>query len=123
MPVRVLYVTGWVYSGSTILGNILGEVDGLVSAGEIRHIWRRGFLEDRTCACGSSFSDCPFWQAVVGAAFGPGFDAERAATIDERLIWNRRFPQLLLSLRGVGAGTAELQEHAANIARLYRAIG
>ena len=123
-PVRVLYVCGWVYSGSTLLANILGELEGFVSVGEVRHIWRRGFLEDRVCGCGAVFSECPFWQAVVSEAFGgvPGFDATRAAEIDDRLVWNRRFPNLLLARHGVGRAGYELREHARNIALLYRAI-
>src|SRR5438552_6009312 len=123
-PVRVLYVSGWVYSGSTLLSNILGEVEGFFAAGEVRHIWRRGLLQDRQCGCGAVFSACPFWRAVVDEAFGGdlGFDPERAAAIDERLVWNRRFPQLLLARRGVGPAAAELHEHVRDVARLYRAI-
>ena|SRR5438874_13839335 len=63
-PVRVLYVSGWVFSGSTLLSNILGEIEGVFAAGEVRHIWRRGLLEDRPCGCGAAFSACPFWRAV-----------------------------------------------------------
>ena len=123
-PVRVLYVSGWVYSGSTLLANILGELEGVLAAGEVRHIWRRGLLEDRRCGCGAAFSACPFWRAVVDEAFGDAarFDAERAAAIDERLVWNRRFPQLLLARRGRGGAAAELREHTENVARLYGAI-
>jgi len=32
---RVLYIAGWGRSGSTILDNVLGQVDGFFSAGEL----------------------------------------------------------------------------------------
>ena len=51
-PVRVLYVSGWVYSGSTLLSNVLGVVEGFFAAGEVRQItnlagnpMRHGYLD------------------------------------------------------------------------------
>ena len=82
-PVRVLYVSGWVYSGSTLLSNILGEIEGVFAAGEVRHIWRRGLLEDRPCGCGAAFSACPFWSAVVEEAFG---NVEELPFLDDRRV-------------------------------------
>ena len=41
-PVRVLYVAGAGRSGSTVLANLLGEVPGFVSVGEVRFLWERG---------------------------------------------------------------------------------
>ena len=38
---RVLYILGWGRSGSTVLGNILGEVDGFFCAGELHYLWER----------------------------------------------------------------------------------
>ena len=37
--IRVLFVMGHGSSGTTILGNTLGEVDGFFHAGELRTIW------------------------------------------------------------------------------------
>ena len=44
---RVLYVTGWLRSGSTMLGNVLGELPGVLHAGELHYLWRNGVLEAR----------------------------------------------------------------------------
>ena len=67
---KVLYVAGSGRSGSTIVDNILGQLDGVGRVGEVRFLWERGMLEDRTCGCGAAFSACPFWRAVLERAFG-----------------------------------------------------
>ena len=70
---RVLLVTGWGRSGSTLLDRALGEVPGIVSTGEIREIWERGLKENRPCGCDEPFRSCPFWTQVGKSAFG-GWD-------------------------------------------------
>jgi Sulfotransferase family len=67
---RVLYVGGTGRSGSTVLANVLGELPGMVSVGEVRFLWERGVLEDRLCGCGERFSTCPFWTEVVQRSLG-----------------------------------------------------
>jgi hypothetical protein len=66
---RVLGIGAWDRSGSTILANTLGAPKGLISVGEINNLWHRGVVEDRMCACGESFSACPFWSPVMKIAF------------------------------------------------------
>src|ERR1700704_6679072 len=68
--VRVLYIAGTGRSGSTLLANILGQVDGIFNAGEVRYIWERGMLENRLCGCGRRFADCPVWTEILSEAFG-----------------------------------------------------
>lgn len=41
MSVKVLYVIGWGRSGSTILDNVLGQLDGCFSTGELHYFWER----------------------------------------------------------------------------------
>ena len=53
---KVLYIAGEGRSGSTILGNILSQIDGFFSVGEMHHIWDRGFIENWRCSCGATFS-------------------------------------------------------------------
>jgi hypothetical protein len=65
---KVLFIMGMTRSGSTVLDNVLGEVDGFFSAGEVRLIWKRGILESRSCGCGSPVLECPVWREVVAAA-------------------------------------------------------
>ena len=72
MSTVVLYIAGTGRSGSTVLANILGEVDGVFAAGEVRYLWQRGLKEGRLCG----------WRAarsrVSGLEPGPAAAAGRA---------------------------------------------
>lgn len=75
---KVLYVAGSGRSGTTILDNLLGQVDGFVSVGELRHIWQRGILDGRACGCGKPLLECEFWREAFDASFGSVPDAKAA---------------------------------------------
>ncbi len=62
---KVLYIAGWGRSGSTIIDNILGEIDGFFSGGEVHYLWERGLLEGRKCGCGRRLTECPVWSRVL----------------------------------------------------------
>jgi hypothetical protein len=82
-PTKVLYIAGRGRSGSTVLDNILGEIDGFFSAGEIRHVWRRGLLEQRLCGCGQPVVSCPVWCEILKLGYGAIPSAEVAKHIVE----------------------------------------
>lgn len=63
---RVLFIGGWGRSGSTLLERLVGSMDGTVSVGEMRDVWRRGVMGNRVCGCGAPFLSCPFWEALGG---------------------------------------------------------
>jgi len=71
---KVLFIAGNGRSGSTILHNILGQLDGFCALGELRYIWERGVLKNQLCGCGVPFRECALWQQVMTTAFG-GIDA------------------------------------------------
>jgi hypothetical protein len=75
-PTTVLSVVGPGRSGTTVLARILGEVPGVVDAGELRWEWQRGVLEQRPCGCGRGQRDCPVWGRIVPRVIGvePGAD-------------------------------------------------
>jgi len=71
----VLHVTGWCRSGSTMLGNVLNEVEGIVHVGELHYLWRNGVLRQGTntsCGCQRELVDCPLWSRVLAACPDPG---------------------------------------------------
>lgn len=68
--VKVLYVAGSGRSGSTILGDTLGQIDGWFHVGEICSIWNHGIIENQKCGCYSPFRDCSFWSDVLCKGFG-----------------------------------------------------
>lgn len=66
----VLFIAGLGRSGSTLLGDLLGSLPGVVHVGELRYIWEHGLTRDDLCGCGERFSVCPFWRMVLREAFG-----------------------------------------------------
>lgn len=63
--VKVLFIAGWGRSGSTILGSLLGQLDGFLSVGELRFVWDRGLLRNDFCGCSVVFRDCPVWRRAL----------------------------------------------------------
>ena len=124
MSTKVLYIAGSGRSGSTILDNILGELDGFVSAGEVRFLWERGMREDRTCACGERFSNCPFWGDVLTRAYGGREAVDPARMIDllEQGTRARRIPKMIGSAARRHAFVDGLGELSYRLSALYRAI-
>lgn len=66
-PAKVLYVIGFARSGTTILGNLLNEIDGFFNAGELCYFWQRCFppRPNAKCGCWSILPQCPLWSAVL----------------------------------------------------------
>ncbi|HWQ23048.1 MAG TPA: sulfotransferase [Gaiellaceae bacterium] len=69
-PVRVLYVAGVSHCGSTLVGAVLGQVEGVFFAGELAHV-ARALERDLDCGCGRPLRECPVWTDVF-AALGEG---------------------------------------------------
>ena len=67
--VKVLYIAGVGRSGSTLLGNILGQQDGFFNAGELHWIWQRGFMDNELCGCDTPFRECSVWQEILRSDF------------------------------------------------------
>jgi Sulfotransferase family len=114
-PVRVLYVAGLAHSGSTVLARVLGEVEGLFTAGEVYALGERTANGDR-CGCGAVLAECPFWTSVLSSAFPDGDALSRVRT-ERRWILGRTLPSLAL-----GRDRERLDAYRADLARLYRAI-
>lgn len=122
-PVRVVYIAGCGRSGSTLLDNILGQLEGCFSCGELWHVWRRGWIENRLCSDGLAFREHPFWREVFARAFG-GMDAlprdsllaQEARALDVRT----RYPALACGRAPRGVDPDRAYPRA--LAALYRAI-
>ncbi|MGH7558952.1 MAG: sulfotransferase [Gemmatimonadota bacterium] len=63
--VKVLYILGFARSGSTILGNLLGEIDGFFHLGEVHRLWLRFPRRGVKCGCREELQACPFWAEVI----------------------------------------------------------
>ncbi len=121
--IRVLFIGGYGRSGSTLLDRVLGGIDGLCSAGELRHVFREGYVENRLCGCGAPFRECPFWREVTARAFGgiERFDAGAALRLQRRV--DRWWRAVSLARRSRwGPGRSELEAYRSILRRLYGAI-
>lgn len=125
---RVLYVAGWGRSGTTLLGNVLGQVPGLFAAGELRFLGERGLAQRRLCSCGVRVVDCPIWRPVLALAFGSDPASwDEAARVLGRPGGYRHLPLLFtppaLSARLRAATARREHERLGLLERLYHAIG
>lgn len=65
---QVLFIAGMGRSGSTVLQNVLGQIDGFFAVGELRELWQRGLVGNWLCGCGVPFDQCDVWRQVMERA-------------------------------------------------------
>ena len=65
---RVLYVLGIYHSGTTVLSNLVGQLDGFFAVGELRTLWPKLTLPDPRCGCGEPLQTCPVWSRILKSA-------------------------------------------------------
>jgi hypothetical protein len=120
--IKVLFIAGNGRSGSTILHNVLGQIDGFCALGELREIWLRGAIKNWWCGCGTAFHDCDFWQEVLTDAYGApdAVDVQKMYEQTESL----RIPHLPLTfLPGWRKKKIErLRPYLDQLTKLYQAI-
>jgi hypothetical protein len=115
---RVLYMTGWCRSGTTVVGNLLNEVDGVVHVGELHYLWRNGVLgsgTNSTCGCGDPVTHCPLWSEVLGRVGG-------ADPIAQARLWAAAQDHLVRTRHTARRPAGDARELAARMSRLYATI-
>jgi hypothetical protein len=120
---KILYIAGWGRSGSTILDQILGQLEGYFSVGELMELWDRG--PQALCGCGRALKDCEFWQRVFAKAFGVSpdrFNFAGAAELKRRCSRSRHL-LLLLSPALRPLLKSVLDPYLELTRKFYRAIG
>ena len=80
--VKVLYIAGLGRSGSTILGNTLGQLEGFAHVGELLEIWTILASGRVACGCGVPVAACNIWGDVLNTAYG-GIDQSFVARMIE----------------------------------------
>lgn len=123
MTADVLFIGGASRSGSTLLALLLGRIEGVFVAGELRYVWLRGLIQNELCGCGTPFRDCPFWRAVWSEAYGsparvPVEEVDRLhASVAG--IWS--LPELTSPVSRARFGGL-LEQYVAHLGRLHDAI-
>lgn len=123
----VLYVTGWCRTGSTLLGNLLNELPGVVHVGELHYLWRNGVLAQGTntrCGCRTAVRDCPLWSEVVRKVVTgpPAEDALRALAGQRAYLRTRHTGARLAEARDRRAAPAGAVAAVERLISLYDAV-
>ena len=122
---KVVYVVGFGRSGSTLLGNLLGSIDGFFSVGELHMIWR-ALIRDTGCGCGERVSRCDVWSTVVEdvsshpAWPGSADAASLLARAEASVVRTRSIRAAAADDRRLSSG---LRRYADLLGALYEAIG
>jgi hypothetical protein len=102
---------------------LLGQIDGFVSAGEVRQIWRRGLVGNASCGCGSSFRECEYWQRVGMSAYGGWDHVDAREALELRLGLDRGWAApLLATRRSLPSWERRLERYGELLGPLYRSI-
>ena len=122
--VPVVYVAGSMYSGTTLLGRMLGELEGCFFAGEVGHLWDYGLTRNERCGCGEPVRSCRLWGAILEEAFGSvaAVDVDWLAAVKTRLLALRRLPQVVLGHVGLGPLAGDVAGLREALGRVYPAI-
>jgi hypothetical protein len=121
--VKVLYIAGQGRSGSTILGNTLGQVQGFMHVGELLEVWGILMSGRVPCGCGVPVVDCKMWEDVVKEAYGGRDESLIAQMLEFRNleVRSRAFPRAMTS-KSVRTLQQRLAKPLAELDRLYRAV-
>lgn len=123
---KVLFIAGSGRSGSTLLDNVLGQLDGYCSGGELRYVWERGLVANRLCGCGRHLRDCQTWHDIFDRAFGgmDQIDGREMVELQRRGTRARHLPKMLLSSCSSRPELLlrRLNDFPDRVARLYHAI-
>lgn len=120
-PVKVLYILGAARSGSTLLGGLLEQVDGVSSQGELVWFWERAVLREHSCSCGQSIGSCARWSGVTAEWHDLRGSAQRMVALARRVRRRRHVP-FLLGLRATRQYRQDLAEYRAQLSTFYRRI-
>jgi hypothetical protein len=95
--VKVIYLLGAARSGTSLLTSLLGELEGVFAAAEMRLIWK-GY-DGRRCGCGAWVADCPVWSkaATEARAVSNLDEPEQFSALQLRTTRNRHLLKLLRS--------------------------
>jgi hypothetical protein len=128
-PIKILYIAGCGRSGSTILDNIMAQVDGFCSIGEFADFATEFYDatnegRSRLCGCGARVEECSFWQNVLTRAFGSmptADDWKRIYSLARKVERTRYFP-LIGSRLGKKLIAKRVAAFSAMLGQLYLAV-
>ena len=119
----MLYIAGLGRSGSTILGNTLGEIEGFFHGGELNFIWEHNLVENRPCGCGAPLDECVVWSSVLERAFGGVYEVDVREMVRLQGLGTRtRHVPLMFFPRGRRMLASRLEKYTVRLEKLYRVV-
>lgn len=116
--VKVLHIAGLHGTGSTILANVLGALDGFFAAGELAYLWQA--LERReVCTCGRELRQCDVWRRALDSVFATPAEAIAGLRPEASWVNASNLPLLALQER---RGDRQLERYRTLLADVCRAI-
>ena len=83
-PIPYVCMPGSPYTGSTLLGMLLGNHPACASIGAATGLTARVDLSTYLCSCGAKFTDCGFWGRVARRTV----ELQHPVTVFEKDFWN-----------------------------------
>lgn len=122
--IKIILISGYGRSGSTLIDKLIGHIDQFVSVGELNNIWERAVGGNELCECESPFRECSFWSEVMRVAFGKEWILDGPAL--NALMWQVCHPLRFMQLAGwmrKGERYRQKQDrYLQYLDRLYRGI-
>ena len=121
---KVIYILGSQRGGTTIAGRVLGTLDGVHYGGELRRLWEKGLAPGRTCGCGESFPDCPYWSQILPRVLSENRDPEAIGRWQNEVAPSRRsWRQVKVLLDpDFRSRTPAFESYSCAMGDMYRAI-
>ena len=121
--IKVLYIAAGWRSGSTLIDNVLGQIDKFFSAGELFYVWEDNLIHNRPCGCHRPFEECAVWQNVMYEAYGGinSVDAHEMVRMRDSSARTRHVPLLMLPAHK-SILKRRLGRYLDNLEKLYHAI-
>lgn len=94
---KIIYISGYGRSGSTLVESVLSACSGCVGIGEAHYLIERGVVENRRCSCGELFKDCQIWNTVIAKTLTEwrGGSIEDVMKLRNQVARLRFLPQIL----------------------------
>ena len=120
--IKVLYIAGAGRSGSTVLCNLLGQLDGFVSCGELYNL-HNAPPDRQYCGCGKLLSQCEVWDPILRSTLGNNYVSRSPDLLHSRNKIARNRYVLLWAMPSLHAKLLHrAQDYLALTGQIYRQI-
>jgi hypothetical protein len=82
---KLIYITGYGRSGSTILDILLGQHEEIFGMGELSTMCRHVWLNNEYCACGARIQACAVWASVMSDWLSNGIEIKEHLALQKQV--------------------------------------